>query len=271
MKLKGKAAAFINRIKADNWDDMKINLKEQFGISITVEEILQQIETLQQEFNESFKDYTNRALRIQECIDALEKQQGANQASFAEKSLKIHFIGGLRNSNLKQTAKTQRTSSFKELIKFLNVVHVECEQYESIEQRLQACKSNRGQQQRGYQNISDNSNFNSNNQYNRDNRQGNYNGREFRHFNQNNSNYRNRGPNQHYDSRDNRSNNSQNHNQEYNRTNNYNREQNPNRNRDFDQYNRQQGNYDQNPPQYNNENQSPYVYQNNRQIGRAHV
>lgn len=143
MKLKGRAATFINRIKSEKWKDMMPKLQKVFGRQVTVEEILQQIETIEQGRNECFKDYVDRALRIKECIDEIEthkNEEEEKKISFAERSLKIHFLGGLKNENLKQTAKAHRLQSFDELIDLLNEVYVECEQIDKIEQRLQSCR-----------------------------------------------------------------------------------------------------------------------------------
>lgn len=180
MKLKGKAATFINRIKSETWAEMLPKLRSTFSKVVSAEEILQKIETLEQGFKESFTDYADRALRIQEYVEQLQEgqqqpqqqaqQQPAQITVFAERSLRIHFIGGLRNANLKQVAKAQKVSSFKELIQILELEHKECEQLEYIEQRLQTCRMTKSQQyipnqrsgQRNFNNYDRNQNFSNN-------------------------------------------------------------------------------------------------------------
>lgn len=147
MKLKGKAASYINRIRSDSWHETRNRIRDQFSKKITVEQILQQIETLEQKDHESFRDYADRALRIKEYLDHIRNPQAEENASFAERSLKIHFIGGLRNRNLKQAAKSQRPGTFIQLIRFLEEVYVECEQLESIEHRLRSCRISANQPQ----------------------------------------------------------------------------------------------------------------------------
>ncbi|XP_058840927.1 homeobox protein 2-like [Topomyia yanbarensis] len=143
MTLKGKAATFINRVKAETWAEMLQKLRGQFSKRTTVEEISQKIETLEQRHNESFENYADKEPRIQdqECIDELQIQLGNNgdQVSFAERTLKIHFIGGLTSPNLKQSARNQRIP-FKDLIQFLKEECAECERLENIEQRLKSCR-----------------------------------------------------------------------------------------------------------------------------------
>lgn len=223
MKLKGKAATFINRIKSETWDEMLKKLRSTFSKIVSSEEILQQIVGLEQGFKESFIDYTDRALRIQECLEQLEEQpeqpqQQQHKATFSEKSLRIHFIGGLRNGNLKQVAKAQKVQTFKELIQILELEHKECEQLEVIEQRLQTCRigrnqqSNNNMQNRNYNNsynegnfknrnsnnnrnsnFNNNRNFNQNTNQNRQQNSGGYQNRSFNNKPMNSGGYQNRG------------------------------------------------------------------------------
>jgi len=207
MKLKGKAASFINRIKSETLAEMLSKLRSTFSKNISAEEILQNIETLEQGFKESFTNYADRALRIQESLEALQEellqqqqQQLPHITSFAERSLRIHFIGGLRNVNLKQVAKAQKVSSFNELIQILESEHKECEQLVHIEQRLQACKLSKNQQfnqnqysgQRSFNNYDRNLNFNNSFSENRIRNFNNSNNQ--RNFNNNRNFYDNRRP-----------------------------------------------------------------------------
>lgn len=136
MKLKGNAVTFINRIRSDTWAEMKPKLQRLFRKTITTEELFQKIETLEQNQNESFREYVEKALKIKEYIQALRPQE----AAIMEENLAIHFIGGLTNQNLKQTATSQRTNNFDDLIQLLNYVYKKCEQVRRIENTLQSCR-----------------------------------------------------------------------------------------------------------------------------------
>ncbi|XP_058455232.1 uncharacterized protein LOC131432752 [Malaya genurostris] len=120
-KLKGNAATFINRIRANTINDVFQNLRDQFAVKVTVEEILIRIETLEQKYGDFFEEYAERALQIMEFIDTQQENQVTEevQKSFAERALTIHFIAGLSNKNLKQLAKNHRLLKFQELIGFL--------------------------------------------------------------------------------------------------------------------------------------------------------
>ncbi|XP_029712225.2 bromodomain-containing protein DDB_G0270170-like isoform X2 [Aedes albopictus] len=135
LKLKGKATAYTSRIQGQTWLEVKQNLIREFSAKLSAEEILQKIEKLEQGFQESFKSYKERGFKILEAIRSIEPP-GQLQPSFAERSLKIHFLSGLRSSHLKLLAKTQRGSSFADLLLFLEEEFVECEQMEDIGKRL---------------------------------------------------------------------------------------------------------------------------------------
>lgn len=135
LKLKGKATGYSGRIQGQTWLEVKRNLIREFSAKLSAEEILQKIEKLEQGFQESFKSYKERGFKILEAIKSIEPQ-GQIQPSFAEKSLKIHFLSGLRSSHLKLLAKTQRGLSFADLLLFLEEEFVECEQMEDIGTRL---------------------------------------------------------------------------------------------------------------------------------------
>ena len=107
LKLKGKAAAAIKHIRAETWPEVRENLAREFGVYTTIEAVIKQIEDLRQGANESFAAYRRRTLEI---IDNLHKYEPANRADTAMiRSLRIHFICGLRNNQLKQMAKTRKT------------------------------------------------------------------------------------------------------------------------------------------------------------------
>lgn len=139
MKLKGRALDRTNKIRGKNWAETRENLIKEFSSVASVENILQKIETLEQGQNENFKNYKKRALNILNEISIIEQKDNID-GQFARRSLKIHFLGGLKNCNLKQLAKTQRDKNFTELLDYLDQEFIECEQIDDIERRLQACK-----------------------------------------------------------------------------------------------------------------------------------
>ena len=101
-KLKGNAASLFNRIVDESWDSVKTNLIKQFGEKVNVEAIFQQVETLQQEFNEPFTTYKERVLKLKKQI--MNNYAKNAEDSYAIKSLKIHFLAGLKNQELKTLA-----------------------------------------------------------------------------------------------------------------------------------------------------------------------
>ncbi|XP_055522942.1 putative uncharacterized protein DDB_G0286901 [Wyeomyia smithii] len=133
LKLKGKAAAALPRIRAVTWPAVKRNLIKEFGTVQAIEVVIKQIETLRQEPNEEFNSYKRRASDIKELLDVYE-DGGGNSAM--EKSLRLHFIGGLRNNHLKQMARGKRNLSLDGLMEFLEEQCEECEQLADIENRM---------------------------------------------------------------------------------------------------------------------------------------
>lgn len=259
LKLKEKALKCINRIKGQTWPEVKRNLLKEFSTISSAEEILQKIETLEQGYNESFKHYKERALEILESIQSIEPL-GQAQPSFPERSLKIHFLSGLRNSNLKQLAKTQRGQSFKNLLHFLQEECIECEQMEDIEQRLKSCRISKQNCNTNYTNFKDSfrnqtSSSNQRRQWQRpqiQNSTSNYS------KNYNQSNFRNNFKNQNY------------HNSfdQTRRNNNYGQYINPNVGRTNQSFNHPQyyrNNYSQNFQQFPKENQTNFGNQVNPQ------
>lgn len=158
LKLKGPAAAYFKRIKGDKWPEVKEKLEKEFGTNVKLEELFQKIETLEQGANESFQSYKDRVLTLKEYIDEYEKkdkqentkkgnskededdEEEEEEESFALRSLRIHFLGGLKNRNLKNLAKIQKTMSFEELLEYLEEECIDVEQIEDIEKRLQSAK-----------------------------------------------------------------------------------------------------------------------------------
>ena len=62
LKLKGKAAAAISRLKADTCPEVKLNLIQEFGDNTSIEVLLRNIETLRQNPEKSFREYKNRKI-----------------------------------------------------------------------------------------------------------------------------------------------------------------------------------------------------------------
>lgn len=113
LKLKGPAAAYFKRIRGDTWEEVKENLEREFKPQFKLEELLQKIETLEQGVKESFQSYKDRALMLKERIDEYEgeNEDDPEKESYAERSLRIHFLGGLKNKDLKNLAKTQKKTN----------------------------------------------------------------------------------------------------------------------------------------------------------------
>ena len=95
-----------------------------------------QIENLDQGFEETYKDYKERGLKLLEDIEALANKD----IDYAEKCLKMHFISGMKNKDLKLTAKREKHRKFRDLIQFLADEYVACEQMAAIEKRLEICR-----------------------------------------------------------------------------------------------------------------------------------
>ena len=100
LKLKGKAAAAIRRLRADTWPEVKLNLIKEFGDNTPIETLLENIETLRQNSDESFQDYKNRTLHIKSKID----EYNGCESEVLSRHRKLHCIGGLRDSRLIQIA-----------------------------------------------------------------------------------------------------------------------------------------------------------------------
>lgn len=204
MKMKDDAMRFVKRVKAETYLQVKENIMKEFGGRKTIEEIQVQIENFEQGFDESYKDYKERALKLLEDIEALDSKDTA----YAEKCLKIHFITGIKNRDLQISAKREKQKSFRELIQFLADENVECEQMAAIAKKLKVCRlaENKGKNSsfQGKSGHEDNNtqsqndrrsnfqgtsgNYKSNNQFNQ---RGNFN-RPDRNFNNSNGNSTNR-------------------------------------------------------------------------------
>ena len=133
-KLKVKTASLFNRIVDESWDHVKTNVIKQFGEKVNVEAIFQQVETLQQEFNEPFTTYKERVLKLKEQI--LNNYATNAEDSYAIKILNIHFLAGLKNQELKTLARTNKHLEFDDLLDYLVEEVVQIELIRKIEERL---------------------------------------------------------------------------------------------------------------------------------------
>ena len=135
LKLKGKAAAAIRRIKAATWPEVKTNLMKEFGDLTPAEAVLEKIETLRQGPNESFHKYKIRVLGLKSDLQSYNDNDGQNCKAM-DKNLRLHCIGGLRNRQLVQMAQGQREKSLEELMDYLEEQSAECEKIAGNNERL---------------------------------------------------------------------------------------------------------------------------------------
>ncbi|XP_055527494.1 uncharacterized protein DDB_G0287625-like [Wyeomyia smithii] len=149
LKLKGKAAAVLPRIKAESWPEVKRNLIKEFGSIENIESVIKRIETLRQEPSEDYSAYKRRTIEIKELLDTFEKNQEGAAGSAVERSLRIHFIGGLRISHLKLMAGGNKKLSLDELLDLLEERGEECEQLADVENRLRCLDLLEQEKERG--------------------------------------------------------------------------------------------------------------------------
>ena len=133
-KLKGSAAGFFHRILDESWVKVKTNLIKLFGEKMSLEAIFQQVETLQQGGNEAFSAFKERVLKLKENIINADKNN--TEDSYAIRNLKIHFLAGLRNSELQTLARMNKHLDFDELLDYLEDEVVQIEHMRKIETRL---------------------------------------------------------------------------------------------------------------------------------------
>ena len=93
LKLKGKAAAAIHKVRADTWQQVKQNLYKEFGENISIGAVIIQVETLRQGVYETFPKYKRRVLKIKRQIDYYENKC---EKSCMIVSLRLHCIAGLQ-------------------------------------------------------------------------------------------------------------------------------------------------------------------------------
>lgn len=142
-KLKGPALQHFKRIRAASWNQVRTNLRKEFGEDFKLEKLFRQIEMLAQEPKETFASYKNRVLIIKQGIDEFENgkyQIPIENDSYAQRNLKLHFIAGLNNQSLKNQARNKKTLDLEQLIKYLDEECVDVEQLEHIEERIKGAQ-----------------------------------------------------------------------------------------------------------------------------------
>lgn len=240
MKLKGSASKLSRKLKGNTWEETKENLVREFSKAKSMEELAKEIETLEQKPKESFDEYKERALTIKSNIDLATEEDGFG-SQYAERTLKIHFLAGLRNTHLKQLGTTYRNRSFEELVQYLKEECEGCEHVVDIERRLKSMHGNQDHRE----------NYNSNDNYQENNGRNNYRGRGRYQPRGNNFDNRNYGGNNNQNYRNDNYNNDRNRNQQQP---NENSRQNYNQNHNNNNYQSQgTGNYRSEPqPQSQN-------------------
>lgn len=165
LKLKGKSIPFINNLANLNWSQIEKLLIEEFSNKTKYADILKEIEILSQKKDESFKSYKDRTIQILNNLELLEFPVN----NYVMESLIFHFIGGLKNQNIRDVADNNSDKSFRELLKLLEEKSEKKEKYEDLQKRLQslALSDNSGSQQNNRWNQ--NRNFNFQNTQNRNN------------------------------------------------------------------------------------------------------
>ena len=148
-KLRRDAAQKAAVIRASTWNAVKKNLQKTFGKTYRMDEVIAQMENLEQRESELFGTYCGRALELKKKAESYDASVDG-QESLAARSLKGHFINGLRNRELKRIARAQRQLSLEELIEFLEAEQHWCEQMESLEAKTERRKllENRGSNNR---------------------------------------------------------------------------------------------------------------------------
>ena len=142
LKLKGRAAAAISRLKA--WHEVKLNLIKEFGDNTPIEVLLRNIETLRQNPDKSFREYKNRTLDLKGKLEAYD----GCESKVLNRHIRLHCIGGLKDSRLIQMAQGHQKLPLKELLKFLEEQYAECEGIAEIRQRLRILDLINGRRQK---------------------------------------------------------------------------------------------------------------------------
>ena len=104
----------------------------EFGDSLKLETVGQQIETLWQGVNESFPRYKERAELLEGYLNAFDPKTKEN-LSYSKRMIRSHFITGLRNRSLRSLARLQKSLDFGELLNHLIEELLDIENEEKLE------------------------------------------------------------------------------------------------------------------------------------------
>uniref|UniRef100_A0A2M4CWG1 Peptidase A2 domain-containing protein n=1 Tax=Anopheles darlingi TaxID=43151 RepID=A0A2M4CWG1_ANODA len=131
-KLRGSAANYFRRIRADTWEEVRARLKQEFGGNLKFEAVVQQVELLEQKKNEDFRSYKDRVLDLWEH---LEDYKSSGEEGYPLRLFRRHVVLGLRDSTLKAVAKSHRDLGVKELLELLEEEQEELELDEGMQRR----------------------------------------------------------------------------------------------------------------------------------------
>ncbi|XP_035782234.1 uncharacterized protein LOC118461241 [Anopheles albimanus] len=131
-KLRGDAVRSHNRVKADNWREMRENIKKEFGGCYRLESVAQQIEELEQGPTESFISYRNRVLHL---LRLMEEYAKTTNEVYPMRIFRSHVTSGLRDPALKAAARLQKRLEIRPLLEFLEEEDRDLEQELSEERR----------------------------------------------------------------------------------------------------------------------------------------
>lgn len=127
LKLKGKAKPFTKTILKLTWEEIEKNLLHEFGDKKSFLNIFKRIDNLSQYEHETFKAYKNRALEI-----LFDLEIDKNVDNFAMENLRIHFIAGLKNTYLQQTARNLTIQNFRDFLSILEEKRISNEEFENL-------------------------------------------------------------------------------------------------------------------------------------------
>uniref|UniRef100_A0A2M4CWP3 Retrotransposon gag domain-containing protein n=1 Tax=Anopheles darlingi TaxID=43151 RepID=A0A2M4CWP3_ANODA len=133
-KLKGPALESRKKLQAKDWKSLRKLLVDEFKCEIRLEKVIHDLETLQQLPNESYKDYCKRSRKILDLMEQCE--DGFSKKPYMQRSIRMHFLAGLRDKGLKNAAQQEKGGSFEELTKYLETVHQELDEIKELESRL---------------------------------------------------------------------------------------------------------------------------------------
>ena len=101
-KLMGYAREHLKKIRASTWDEAWTYSRKTFAYKVRLETLMTRIERLNQYEREPFPNYKERVEQLYDDLEIL----GVINQPYAVKSLRLHFLAGLKNKNLKHYADT---------------------------------------------------------------------------------------------------------------------------------------------------------------------